>query len=399
MAIRLSDWIRQRRLIAGIVLSLAILDHTRLFFHYWNTQPVDLAHPDLALFFTRFSAYFFAPAAFLLTGIDLYIKGLQRSKAQNARLWIRNGIVLILVELLINNFLYTFDPYYRTIGLYIIGIMGLSMVLLAILQYLPPAWLACIALLIIASHDYLNHITATGHSVKAVAWYILHQQQYILLRDHLYTINYTVLPWTALLCLAYALGRYVYHTPQETLRKTAINMAVLLCLAFFILRMTNLYGDKTPWAKQDTWSATLISFFNVTKYPASLDYLCITLGPLSLLFALTLKPLSGLPFRFFSVLGNRPLMVYLVSTFIIHLSAMFAVTLQGLPWSAMVITPSSYKPGHALYGYGHSLASVYGIWLLVLLVQYGLCRLAAAGPGLRQQRRKASSTAAEITAL
>ncbi|WP_118952653.1 hypothetical protein [Taibaiella helva] len=397
MAIRLRDWIRQRNLIAGMVLALAILDHTRLFFHCWNTPPVDMTKPDLALFFTRFSAHFFAPAAFLLTGIELYIKGRQRSKAQNAGVWIRNGLLLILTEAGINNFLYTFDPYYRTLGLYIIGITGLSMILLAILQYLPLRWLVGIALLVIAGHDCLDKLTATGHSAGAIAWYILHQQKYLLSGDRLYTINYTLLPWSALLCLAYTLGHYICHTPAKTIRKKAMRMGMLLCLVFLALRTANLYGDKTPWTPQDTWSGTLISFFNVTKYPASLDYLCITTGPLLILFAFTLKASSARPFRFFSVLGRQPLMVYLVSTLIIHLAAMPAVMMQGKPWQAMIITAASYKPGNVLQGYGFPLAGVYGIWTLMLLVQYALCSIASALSGHKQQQRTAVTATTAIT--
>jgi len=174
-------------------------------------------------------------------------------------------------------------------------------------------------------------------------------------------------------------------------------MGMLLCLVFLVLRTANLYGDKTPWTPQNTWSGTLISFFNVTKYPASLDYLCITTGPLLILFAFTLKASSARPFRFFSVLGRQPLMVYLVSTLIIHLAAMPAVMMQGKPWQAMIITAASYKPGNVLQGYGFPLAGVYGIWSLMLLVQYALCSIASALSGHKQQQRTAVTATTAIT--
>ncbi len=372
MAFKLSDWIRQRNLIAGIILSLAILDHTRLFFHYWNTKPADLSQPDLALFLTRFSAHFFAPAAFLLTGIELYLKGIQRSKAQNAKLWLRNGIALTGIEVLINNFLYTFDPCYRTIGLYIIGMIGISMIILALLQYLPVRWLTAAAMLIIIMHHNLDFISASGHSFKTVLWYILHQQKHILQGSRLYTVNYTLLPWAPLLWLGYGMGRYIRDTPQELIKKNAVLAGLVCCTAFFILRSLN-SADPATWEPQSSLSGTLISYGNITKYPASLCYLCITTGPLCWLFAFTLKSGRSLPVRFFTVLGTRPLMVYLVSTLIIHLAAMPAAEMQGLSWRDMIITASSYTPGSPLYRYGISLIAVYGIWPLMLLIQYALC--------------------------
>lgn len=333
-----------------------------------------MARPDLALFFTRFSSHFFAPAAFLLTGITLYHKGAQRSKAQNAGIWISKGIALILIEALINNFLYTFDPYYRTLGLYIIGITGLSMILLAALQYLPLKWITGVSLLVITAHNLLDQVTVSGHSARAVTWYILHQQQYMLNGDRLYTVNYTLLPWAALLALGYSLGHYIINTPKETQRRKAVITGLSLCILFFLLRGINIYGDKTPWSVQGSWPATLISYFNITKYPASLDYICITIGPLLLLFAFTLQPAGGFFTRFFSTLGRMPLLVYLVSTLIIHLAALCTIGLQGFSWQHMIITPASYEPGSALAPYGYSLPAVYGIWLLMLLLQYGICR-------------------------
>ena len=372
MATKLSHWVQQRNLMAGIVLSLAILDHTRLFFHFWNTKPDDLTHPDLALFFTRFSAHLFAPATCLLIGIQLYLRGVNRSKSENMWLWICNGIVLIAVEALVNNFLYTFDLHYRTLGLYFVGIMGCSMILLAVLQYLPWKWLMGITILVLAGHHLLDNIQVSGHSTKAVLWYILHQQQHILLGDQLYTVNYTILPWSALLCLGYCLGRYVVAMSPQAIRTRALVAGLILCAAFFVLRSINYYGDSIPWQQQSTEAATLISYFNVTKYPASLDYCCITIGLLLILFSFIGKIPVALS-RFFALLGKMPLTVYLSSTFIIHLSAMLVMLFQGRPWQQMIITPSSYTRGSALYGYGFPLIMVYGIWVVMLLLQYLFC--------------------------
>lgn len=366
-----SHWISRRNLLAGVVLCLAILDHTRLFFHYWNTPPADLQHPDLALFFTRFSAHFFAPAAFLLTGITLYQQGLKRSKRQNTWIWARNGIGLILLEVVVNNWLYTFDPYYRTIGLFIIGMMGICFLLLAIMQYVPVKILIAFTLMILIGHNLLDGIQEKDHALTSILWYILHQQKFIMTEARLFTVNYTVLPWFALLLGGYLSAPFMLRPVSTRQRRILGETGFVLCLLFFVLRFINVYGDPQPWQHQATLSGTLLSFFNVTKYPASLDYLCITVGVLMLLYVYLGKKENKVT-RFFAAFGKMPLTVYLLSTLLIHFSAMIGLQVKGRAWSAMIITPASYEPGSALAGYGFPLAVVYVLWLIFLLLLYGL---------------------------
>jgi uncharacterized membrane protein len=356
-----------KELLLGALLTIAVLDHTRLFFHYWNTNPGDLESTTPILFFTRFISHFFAPAVFFITGTYLFIWSKDRSGQQVFYGLIRLALLLISTELIVNNFLWTFDPFYRTIGLFIIGALALSIGLLAFLQFLPEKFLLVLSLLFLFAHHVLDGIPATGKKPASITWYILHQQKYIPEGERLFIVNYTLIPWFALLSLGYTAG-YLYR------RKWLVVTGVVFICLFFILRGINLYGDLQPWSRQETFTKTVFSFFSVTKYPASLDFICITLGPVFIV----LHYIEGIQNRltdFFVTFGSAPLFTYLFSTLMIHLAAMINIWLSGKPWSAMVISPDSYQKGNLLSKYGYSLSTVYFLWLLFIFILYVCCRL------------------------
>lgn len=373
-----------QQVVLGIVMSVAILDHTRLFFHFWNTNPADLEHTTPALFFTRFVSHYFAPAVFLLTGIGLYRKCLSKTIQQGAGSMALAGLLLLLTEATVNNFLYTFDPCYRTLGLFILGALGASLLLLAALQFLPLSMLRILAVAVLLGHNLLDGPELRETFGQTAAWAILHRQRFFPAGDHLYIINYTLLPWAALLALGYGCGPYFLSAFNARIRKRRLLAGgMLLTLAFFVLRWSNLYGDPHPWNAFPDGSRSLMSFFNVTKYPASLAYLCITVGPLMCLYAL----LEGRRNRitgFFAAFGALPLSMYLFSTFVIHLVSMAALPLSGISWQHMIITPASYRPDSPLAGYGYPLGAVYLLWAILMAGLYFLSALLLrrrAGPG------------------
>ncbi|SEA00514.1 DUF1624 domain-containing protein [Pedobacter hartonius] len=355
-----------KELVLGILLTIAILDHTRLFFHYWNTNPGNLESTTPLLFFTRFISHFFAPTVFFITGTYLFIWSKAKSKRQVCYGLLRLALLLISTELVVNNFLWTFDPFYRTIGLFIIGALGLSIGLLAFLQFLPEKFLLVLSLLFLIAHHLLDGIPVTGKSPASVIWYILHQQKYIPSGEYLFIVNYTIIPWFALLSLGYTTG-YLYR------RKWLLATGIVLTCLFFILRGMNWYGDPKPWIRQETFTKTVLSFFSVTKYPASLDFICITLGPMFIV----LHCIEGLQNKltdFFVTFGSAPMFTYLLSTLVIHLAAMINMELTGGSWSALLITPDSYQQGNVLSDYGYPLGTVYLLWLLFLFMLYGCCK-------------------------
>lgn len=357
-----------RTLLLGVVMTFAILDHTRMFFHYWNTNPADLKHTTAFLFFTRFISHYFAPALFFLVGIQLYLSGLSYTKKQYTFRLLRQGIVLLFIELFINNFLYTFDPYYRTIGLFILGLLGISFICLAGLHYLKRDILLVVSLSIIGLHNLLDTVLIEDHSLSSFAWYILHQQKFIPVDNRMYIINYTLLPWLAVLLLGYFFG-YYYRLKSALMRRKKILMYAgwfSLCL-FFVVRSINIYADPKPWATQKNGLFTVLSFFDLTKYPASLAYLSVTMGPI-FLFLAYIEGIQNKYTSFFYTFGKKPLFIYLVSTFLIHAVAMLILWLRGDSPLEMVISPTSYNSNSELHNYGYSLPIVYVIWLAFILL-------------------------------
>lgn len=358
------------RILLGIVMAFAILDHTRLFFHYWNTNPADLDHTTWPLFFTRFVSHFFAPAVFFTTGILLFHMMEKKNRKENVWHLFGWGSALIFIEIFINNFLYTFDPYYRTIGIFIIGSLGICMFWMAGLQYCSRKIILFISIAIISGHHLLDSIQFEGDSVSAVLWYLLHQQKYIPVGQNMYIVNYTILPWLGILLLGYFFGFYYKSGNSAVLRKKILlySGCIFICL-FFVLRFVNSYGESNPWQFQNSTIKTVLSFFNLTKYPASFDYIAITLGPV-LLFLAYAENKKNKIIDFFFILGKYPLFTYLFSTFIIHLSAMLFLYYKEKPLNTMIITPASYSNQSGLLNYGYSLTTVYLLSLVFILICY-----------------------------
>lgn len=359
-----------RSLLLGMLLILAILDHTRLFFHYWNTDPTDIAHSSPFLFFTRFLSHFFAPAVFFIVGTYCYQQKCRYKKSGFGLLLLRQGLALIFIEIFINNFLYTFDFRYRTLGLFILGLLGLSFIGLAALHSLNRKLLLCISLLIIGGHHLLDSVHYEGISVESIIWYVLHQQKFLPYGQQMYIVNYTLLPWIGILLLGFYFGPYYEQRHQCKRHKLTFRYIAWFSLLLFIaLRVGNGYGEQKKWISYQTETSTVLSFFDLSKYPASLCFLALTLGFTFLFLGYVKTTTWG---NFFRVLAYKPLFTYLISTFLIHATAMLAVWHQGLSPTSMVITPASYEASSQLNHYGFPLALVYILCLFYTLLLYYL---------------------------
>ncbi len=361
---------KSHRILLGIVISLAILGHTRMFFHYWNMDPADLSHTTPFLFFTLFISHYFATAVYFIMGIGLYFKMSAKNKNQNVWYLLQTGGALVLIELILNNFSYTFDPYYRTVGIFIIGSLGLCMIYISVLQYFSRNIILLISLSIIIGHHFLDPIQMKGNSIGAILWYVLHQHKFIPFDQSVFVVKYTVLPWLGLVLLGYFLG-YFYRSESSPVvrKKILLYSGWSSILLFFLLRGINSYGDPNPWHIETSLVNTIISFFNVTKYPASLDYITITLGPI-LLFLAYVENWKSKVTDFFFILGKFPFFTYLFSTFLIHSTAMFWLFVNGKSGKLMVLTPNFYGPQSPLVNYGYSLAVVYLLSGMFVLICY-----------------------------
>ena len=348
-------------------MALMALDHTRDFFGSGDFNPRDVAEP--ALFLTRWVTHFCAPTFIFLAGLSAFLYGRGRSVGELSRFLLIRGFWLILIDLTLIKFgwRFDFDLYRLTVG--VIFVIGASMVALAGLIWLPRGIIAAVALLMLVGHNLLDGIRAEDLGEAYWAWNVLHESGLVPLGDgaNLFVL-YPLIPWIGVMAAGYLLGP-VMQLDRAPRQRLLFRLGAAITLGFVVLRVTNLYGDPAPWSVQEIWLSTLLSFLNCEKYPPSLLYLMMTLGPALMLLAI-FENARGTFATAVATYGRVPFFYYVVHIYLIHglaVATAFAVT------GALSSTPAI----------GLSLAGVYLVWLLVLLVLYPVCRLFA---GLKEHR-------------
>ena len=311
-------------LLRGIVMVLMALDHTRDFFSNTVTlfDPTDLTKTNTALFLTRWVTHFCAPVFFFLAGTGAFLSTL-RGKTQRdlARFLLTRGLWLVVLELTVIRCLgwqFNFD-YHWMFGL-VIWTLGWSMVALAGLIFLPPRALAIFSLAMIFGHNLLDKIRLESLGALSGTWKILHVPGSLepLPGVH-FDILYPLIPWIGVMAAGYVFGHLLLREPRER-QELLLRLGAALTLSFVLLRATNVYGDASAWAVQKNWWFTIFSFLNCTKYPPSLLYLLMTLGPALLVLA-WLDKTSGKWRQPFLIIGRIPLFYYLLHIPLIHLTA------------------------------------------------------------------------------
>jgi uncharacterized membrane protein len=277
------------------------------------------------------------------------------------------------VELVIVNFAWTFDITYSFHILQVVWAIGISMVVLSALVFLPIVWISAIGILLVFGHNLLDPVTVQGSSAGEMVWYILHQPGTIFLgRDHLVNFVYPVLPWIGLMVLGYVCGTlYREGIPAEPRRRWLFLMGSGATLLFALLRGFNAYGEPQTWETQDSLMFSLMSFLNTTKYPPSLHFLLMTLGP-ALIFLAGSEALTSRLAKPVIVLGRVPFFFYVIHLYVIHALAMLMLVYQGLDWRAYILSARGIISG-TLSSSGLGLGAVYGIWVMIVLLLYPLC--------------------------
>jgi uncharacterized membrane protein len=278
---------------------------------------------------------------------------------------------LVFVEIIIVNLGWKFDLNFTHISLATIWQLGVSMIVLAVLIHLPKKVILAFSLVIILGHNLLDNI----HFEGSYFWAMIHQPQKIEFAEgHLVVFAYSLLPWIAVMSLGYCFGSLYDSSFEVQKRKRILNILGLSSLAlFFILITFNTYGDPVKWTNYGDTSKTLMSIFDVSKYPPSLLYLLITLG-CSLLFLANAEKLKGKVVNFFCVFGRVPFFYYILHIYLIHFMAVFAAEFTGFGWRIMVSMPTFVTRVEALKGYGFNLITVYLVWILVIILLYPLCK-------------------------
>lgn len=364
----------------GLVMVIMALDHVRDFFTDARFDPADLSQTDSALFFTRWITHFCAPVFVLLSGLSAGLMAERKSKADLCRFLASRGVWLIFVEVVLVSFgwQFHFGPGFM-ITLQVIWVIGFSMLVMAGLVWLPFPVIAGFGLLVVFGHNALDYglFPATDWTRPTPIWSILHSQGFTLDLGVPALMLYPILPWAGLMPLGYALAR-LYRLNPEVRQRLLIHTGLGMIGAFIVLRAINSYGNPSPWSVQESPLFTLWSFLNTTKYPPSLSFLLMTLGPGLLVLGLA----EGWRGRFASwmvTFGRVPFFYYLAHIYLVHALALLAAEWQGAGWRALV-TGFWQLPA----GYGFSLWIVWAIWIGVLVILYPACRWFS---GIKARRR------------
>lgn len=353
----------------GLVMALMALDHTRDYFSAGGFNPRDLSEP--ALFLTRWITHFCAPTFVFLAGLSAFLYGSKRTTGELSRFLVTRGLWLILIDLTLIRFGWRFDFNLLQAVAGIIFVIGASMIALAALIWLPRWAIAGVALLMIGGHNLFDGVRAQQFGDAYWVWHLLHQRGMLRLGDgvSLYVL-YPLIPWIGVMAAGYVLGPAMQRTP-EARQRLLFALGGAITLGFVLLRASNLYGDPAPWTVQQSGLATVLSFLNCEKYPPSLLYLMMTLGPALILLA-SFEHARGVLAGVLSVFGQVPFFFYVVHIYLVHALALLA----GFAMSGAV-------GGMAPLGFG--LPAIYLVWILVLVLLYPVCRWFA---GLKQRRRE-----------
>ena len=328
-------------ILRGIVMIIMALDHARDYFHLgaFANDPTDLETTTPILFFTRFITHFCAPIFVFLAGTSAYLYGAKKSKKDLSRFLFTRGVWLIFLELVLNNFIWWFDIKYGFINLQILWAIGFSMIALSLLIKLPFKYLLGIGMVIVAGHNLLDGIVAEGYSPSAFLWYFLHQQQFLpISQTRIIFFNYPILAWIGVMVLGYCFGKlYKKDLDKQERKKWLLKLGVGSLILFFLLRGINIYGDLHPWEIQESTTFTILSFFNITKYPPSLVFILFTVG-LGILFLYFIENLKTPITNFLLVYGRVPFFYYFLHMLLIHLVAILGLIITGGDWHLMILS-------------------------------------------------------------
>ena len=398
-------------LLRGIVMVVMMLDHTRDFLHNAALafDPTDLTQTNVALFFTRWITHYCAPVFVFLAGTGAYLQLARgKSKSELSRFLVTRGIWLIVLELTLIRLGMWFSVDVRMFAfLQVIWVIGVSMIVLGALVYLPVRVVGVLGVAMIALHNLLDGFRVTGWrgpgtvvpSLAGKLWIVLHQAgepfPIVSFPSPVVIVIYPLIPWIGVMMAGYAFGT-LYQLGAERRRRLLIGIGGTVTALFIILRAINIYGDPAPWSPQKNFVFTVLSFLKTTKYPPSLLYLLMTLGPAILALAVFEtgatsharelvergRSLAGRVREFFVTFGRVPLFFYLLQWYIAHLIAILLNFAFGKSVRWLFQTPIDWIGTHPNSGF--NLFVVYLSWIAGVLLLYPLCKWFA---GVKKRRR------------
>lgn len=375
MEIRSEPRIVSLDILRGVIIILMALDHTRHFFHIdaASFDPEDLTRTSTGLFLTRWITHFCAPGFALLSGISIFLHEHRKScsKKDISKYLLIRGILLVLLEVTIIRFAWRFKIDYTSIGALVIWALGWCMVLTGLLIFLNRYFLMILGLLIIGFHNLLDNVHVAGNKFGALLFAVFHEHKYFEINDQFgINILYPILPVFGIMLIGYGMGALFLSYSAVQRKKILLLTGAWMITLFIIIRGINSYGDPSPWGVQYKSLFTFFSFLNTTKYPMSLDYCLMTIGPLLLILGM-LESLSGIDFFRLRAFGKEPLFFYIIHLYLLHFLALItALVLKPEQWLNILKGDWNIVSN----GYGFNLVFVYLIWLSVLFLLYPLCK-------------------------
>jgi uncharacterized membrane protein len=365
-------------LLRGLVMVLMALDHTRDFFHedLHHFQPLDLARTSLALFFTRWITHFCAPVFVFLAGAGALLSTTRGRSTRDLSLFLlTRGLWLVVLELTWVKCLgWAFHFDYHGIGLAVIWALGWSMVVLAGLVWLPMEAVVIFGIAMIVNHNALDGVKPGSFGAWGGLWRVLHAGgDFEIAKGWQVGAGYPLIPWIGVMAAGFGFGRLLL-AEQKLRRKWLVILGLCLIAEFIFIRATNAYGNPVPWKPQARGPIfTFLSFLDCWKYPPSLCYLLMTLGPALLALAFFDRGTPRL-LRPLLVFGRVPLFYYLVHLPLIHGMAVIANYIHHgrADWLYGMQPAGAPEPAWGERGFG--LLAVYAFWLLAVALLYPACK-------------------------
>lgn len=361
-------------ILRGLVIVIMALDHVREFLSI--VKGIDTSTMTPAYFFTRWITHFCAPVFVFLAGTSAYLSMVvgRRTVQQLSRFLVTRGLWLVLMEWTVIGFGFFFNlSYYVYFGwiMQVIWALGVSMIVLAGLVRLPIWVSVAVGAAMVAGHNLLDGVTPESFGAWAPLWNVLHVPSPVMIGRVKVFVLYPLIPWIGVMALGYAFGALLSRSlarPAEERQRMLLLIGLAVTAAFVIVRALNVYGDPKPWTPRGDLLGTIVSFLDATKYPPSLVYLLMTLGPSIALLA-WMEHWRGAAVHMLATFGRVPFFFYIVHIYVIHAATVAAGWLQGFPVPAFfdfcLFLPKEF---------GFSLPVVYLLWAGLVLLLYPLCR-------------------------
>lgn len=354
----------------GLVMVIMALDHTRDYFHQYHksgNDALDFGTTNEWIFLTRWITHFCAPVFVFLAGTSIFLYGSRgKSKNETAVFLLTRGFWLIICEFTIVGFAWSFSLFVPRLLLGVIWVIGLSMVVMSALIYLPKKILLPVGLIIIFGHNILD-----GNSGNSMFWSIIHEPREFIISGRRVVALYSFLPWLGLMITGYSFGNiYASGFDKVKRKKILLSVGTVSVLLFIFLRADNIYGDPGNWDTQKNFLYSVLSFVNTAKYPPSLLYLLMTVGPCMFILAFT-ENISNKFSKIIIVYGKVPFFFYMLHLYFIHSAIWIFYLFSGNSITNMDFFSRNFNTPNGL---GYSLGVVYLVWIGIVLLLYFPCK-------------------------